>query len=109
MPRTSSGRKSRAACSLPLAERALSNESLNVSTTDGVAEVVLVGPGRGNAMGPPFFRELPAVFAELDRDDAVRTVIVRGKDGIFSYGLDLKAMAPELMTLLAPENLASER
>lgn len=85
------------------------HESLTVTTSEGVAEVVLIGPGKGNAMGPAFFRELPEVFAALDRDDAVRAVVVSGKDGVFSYGLDLKAMAPELMSLLAPANLAAER
>src|SRR5262245_43880746 len=84
-------------------------ESLAVSRADGVTEVVLTGPGKGNAMGPAFFRELPEVFAEIDRDDASRVVIVRGKGGIFTYGLDLRAMAPTLMPLLSAENLAAER
>lgn len=74
-----------------------------------VAEVVLIGPGKGNAMGPTFFDELPHVFDELDRDDAIRAIIVRGKDGKFSYGLDMMACAPILMPLLSSDNLASER
>jgi enoyl-CoA hydratase len=84
-------------------------ESMRVENADGVAEVVMLGPGKGNAMGPPFFEELPKLFTSLDRDDAVRAVIVRGDKGIFSYGLDLKAMAGALMPHLAPGNLASER
>lgn len=86
-----------------------SYESLTVTRTDAVAEVVLTGPGKGNAMGLAFFRELPMVFAELDRDETVRAVIVRGKGGIFSYGLDLKAVAPTLLPLVSSENLAAER
>lgn len=88
---------------------AKSYESLTVERIDTVAEVILTGPGKGNAMGPAFFRELPEVFTELDRDDSVRAVILRGKGGIFSYGLDLKAVAPTLMPLLSSENLAKER
>jgi enoyl-CoA hydratase len=84
-------------------------ESMRVERADGVAEVVLVGPGKGNAMGPAFFKELPEVFTALDRDEAVRAVIVRGDKGVFSYGLDLKAMAGALMPHLAPGNLAAER
>ena len=84
-------------------------ESMRIERAAGVAEVCLVGPGKGNAMGPAFFRELPEVFRELDRDDAVRVVIVRGDKGIFTYGLDLKAMAGDLMPHLAPGNLANER
>ena len=84
-------------------------ESMRVERADGIAEVCLLGPGKGNAMGPAFFRELPEVFTSLDRDEAVRAVIIRGDKGIFTYGLDLKAMAGSLMPHLSPGNLASER
>lgn len=86
-----------------------SYESLQIERDGAIAEVVLVGPGKGNAMGPAFFRELPEAFAELDRDDSVRAIVLRGKDGVFTYGLDLKAVAPILMPLLSTENLAKER
>ena len=82
---------------------------MRVAVTDGAAEVTMVGPGKGNAMGPSFFRELPEVFSELDQDDAVRAIVLRGDKGVFSYGLDLKAMTGELFTHLAPGNLAKER
>ncbi len=68
--------------------------SLRVSRGGGVAEVELLGPGKGNAMGPDFWRELPVVFELLGRDPAVRAVLLHGADGNFSYGLDLPAMAP---------------
>ena len=84
-------------------------ESLEISRLDGIAEVALAGPGKGNAVGPAFFRELPQVFAELDDDPTVRVIVVRGKGGVFTYGLDLKAIAPILMPLLSGENLAAER
>ena len=84
-------------------------ESIRVERAAGIAEVSLLGPGKGNAMGPAFFKELPELFTALDRDDSVRAVIVRGDKGIFSYGLDLKAMAGALMPHLAPGNLAAER
>lgn len=84
-------------------------ESMRVERADGVAEVTLLGPGKGNAMGPAFFRELPELFTSLDRDDSVRAVVVRGDKGIFTYGLDLTAMAGALMPHLAPGNLAAER
>ena len=93
----------------PMSTSTKSYESVTIERTDTVAEVVLTGPGKGNAMGPAFFRELPEVFTELDRDDAVRAVVLRGKGGVFTYGLDLKAVAPTLMPLLSAENLAKER
>jgi enoyl-CoA hydratase len=81
--------------------------SLRVEQQDGVAEVVLTGPGKGNAMGPDFWRELPLAVAALEADDGVRAVIVRGEGAHFSYGLDLGAMVAELPT--TGENLAAER
>ena len=44
-------------------------KSLRVKRHEGVVEVVLIGPGKGNAMGPDFWREMPEAFAELDRDE----------------------------------------
>lgn len=60
-------------------------------------------------MGPDFWKELPQVFEEFDRDPAVRVVIVRGDGGHFSYGLDLKAMMGELGAHFAGDNLAASR
>jgi enoyl-CoA hydratase len=74
-----------------------------------VAEVVLLGPGKGNAMGPQFWEECPRVFRALSADDSVRAIVVRGSGGNFTYGLDLKAMAPTLGGLVFGEGLAKDR
>lgn len=84
-------------------------EALSVTKNDGIAEVELLGPGKGNAMGPSFWRELPEAFDALDRDDEVRAVVVFGRGEHFSYGLDLKAMMSELGPHLAGEQLAKQR
>jgi len=85
-------------------------KSLRVEKNKGVIEVVLTGPGRGNAMVPAFWREMPEVFAALDRDDEARVVMVRGDGDNFSYGLDLGAMMSDLGSHFgAGENLAEER
>src|SRR5262249_30713106 len=73
------------------------------------AEVTLLGPGKGNALGPAFWAECPGVFRALDKDDAVRAVVVRGAGGNFSYGLDLKAMMPSLGPELTADGLARAR
>ena len=36
--------------------------SIRIERSEGVAEVVLIGPGKGNAMGPDFWREMPELF-----------------------------------------------
>lgn len=82
-------------------------KSLRLEKLSGVTEVVLTGPGKGNAMGPDFWREMPILFSELDRDEATRAVIIRGEGGNFSYGLDLVAMTGEIGA--SGKNLAAER
>ena len=46
-------------------------DALTVDVADHIAQVTLIGPGKGNAMGPAFWAELPVVFAELDADPDV--------------------------------------
>jgi enoyl-CoA hydratase len=85
-------------------------KSLRIEKSEGVAELVLTGPGKGNAMGPDFWREMPEAIRALDADDAVRVVLVRGDGNHFTYGLDLMAMMESLGPLLMGEsNLALER
>jgi enoyl-CoA hydratase len=71
-------------------------ESLDVLVADHVAEVSLKGPGKGNALGPAFWLEMPRVMASLEEDANVRVVVVRGAGAHFSFGLDLVGMAAEL-------------
>ncbi len=71
-------------------------ESLTVEVKDNVAQVTLIGPGKGNAMGPAFWKEMPVVFGELDADPEVRAIVLAGSGRNFSYGLDLLAMGAML-------------
>lgn len=83
--------------------------AFDVTVDDGIAEVSLIGPGKGNAMGPDFWRELPELFKGLDTDDAVRAVILRGAGKHFSFGLDLVSMAGDLAPVLADNAKAKPR
>src|SRR4051812_26538999 len=83
--------------------------SLKVDRTGRIAEVSLLGPSKGNAMGPDFWRELPLVFRELDSDPEVRAIVLTGSGRNFSYGLDLPAMMPAWAPLLSGEALAAPR
>lgn len=84
-------------------------KSLRLEKNEAIAEVTLTGPGKGNALGPDFWRELPEVFAALDRDESVRVILVRGDGDNFSYGLDLAAMMGDLGSHFGGKNLARER
>jgi enoyl-CoA hydratase len=84
-------------------------ESVTVETKDNVAQVTLIGPGKGNAMGPAFWSELPEVFANLDADRDVRAIVLTGSGRNFSYGLDLPAMGGSLASVLTDGGSARAR
>ncbi|RRR40996.1 crotonase/enoyl-CoA hydratase family protein [Mycolicibacter terrae] len=86
-----------------------SYESVTVEIKDHVAQVTLIGPGKGNAMGPAFWSELPQVFAALDADRDVRAIVLTGSGKNFSYGLDLAAMGGTMTPMLAEGALARPR
>jgi enoyl-CoA hydratase len=75
--------------------------ALFVERNESVAEVILRTPGKGNAMGPDFWRELPETFDALDADPSVRAIVLRADGPHFTYGLDLAAMMGELGPLAA--------
>jgi enoyl-CoA hydratase len=84
-------------------------ESVTIETKDHVAQVTLIGPGKGNAMGPAFWSEMPEVFASLDADRDVRAVVITGSGKNFSYGLDLPAMGGTFAPMMADGALAGPR
>ena len=59
------------------------------SGTRGVATLTLNRPDRGNAYDDVMLRELMIALAELDNDDAVRVVLVRGAGKHFCVGADI--------------------
>lgn len=67
-----------------------------VTISDNIANVMLRAQGKASRMGPAFWAEMPALFAELDASDDVRVIVLRGEGESFSNGLDLAAMGPEL-------------
>ena len=84
-------------------------ESVTVDIDGHVVQVTLVGPGKGNAMGPAFWAEMPEVFAKLDADRDVRAIVITGSGNNFSYGLDVPAMGGSLADVLAGGSSARPR
>jgi enoyl-CoA hydratase len=58
----------------------------------GIATVTLFNPEKLNALDAAMWRRLAAVFTELDADESLRCVIVRGDGGAFAAGGDLDEM-----------------
>ncbi len=84
-------------------------QALTTATQNGVLTLTLLGPGKGNAMGPEFWAELPAAIDEISAMDEVRAVVVRGSGENFSYGLNLPQMMPKLAAMVAGNPLADRR
>ena len=59
------------------------------------AEVVLNRPARRNAIDGPLGEALASAIRRADADDAVQAILLRGADGAFCSGLDLKAFNAE--------------
>jgi enoyl-CoA hydratase len=83
--------------------------AFDVAVTAHVAQVTMKGPGKGNALGPDFWREAPSVFDAIDADPEIRAVVLCGSGGNFTFGLDLVAMTSELRYALAAPAMAAER
>lgn len=81
----------------------------HVTIEGHVATVTMRASGKAPRMGAAFWREMPELFAKLDKNDEVRCVIVRGEGDHFTFGLDLGAMAADLQPLLVEGAMAKER
>ena len=68
------------------------SEVLSVTRDGHVATLWLDNPDRRNAMGPPFWQDLPLLMDELSDDDDVWVIVIAAKGPAFTVGLDLKSM-----------------
>ena len=84
-------------------------QSLSFAEADGVMTVSLLGPGKGNAMGPEFWDELPTAMDEINRMSDVRCIVFRGSGDHFSYGLNIGQMMPRLGSMTTGTVLAQKR
>ena len=67
-----------------------------------VGWVYLNRPDKKNAMNPPAWQEAPSIFADLDRDDTIRVVVLAAEGPSFSVGIDLVEMAAAVPEITAP-------
>lgn len=84
-------------------------QSLSFAQAAGVMTVSLLGPGKGNAMGPEFWEELPKAMDEINRLADIRCIVFRGSGDHFSYGLNIPQMMPRLGKMTTGTVLAQQR
>jgi len=70
---------------------------LSLERDGHVATLWLDRPEHRNAMGPAFWADLPAAMAELHDDPEVRAVVLAARGPHFTAGLDLGAMAGDMI------------
>ncbi len=71
-------------------------ETIRVDHEDGVATITLDRPQKLNAWTPVMGRELTDAFRALDRDRAVRAVILTGAGRAFCAGADMDFFATQI-------------
>lgn len=64
-------------------------EQINVSIQDRIAVITLNRPP-ANALSSGLLRELAATFDELEMNDSVKVIVLRGEGRFFSAGADIK-------------------
>ena len=67
-------------------------EFVRVEAGEGWGEIVLNRPERRNALIPPLAGEVTQALEDLQADDAVQSILLRGEGGYFCSGIDLKAL-----------------
>ncbi len=75
----------------------MKSDVLTLERDGHVATLWLDRPEQRNAMGPAFWSDLPLAMAELDDDPEVRAVVLAARGRHFTAGLDLGAMAGDVM------------
>jgi 2-oxoglutaroyl-CoA hydrolase len=87
-------------------------DGFRVERDDAVATITLDVPGKFNRVSMTARDQLSAVFAELDRDDAVAFVVLTGAGGAFTAGGDIAGFlqrSPWEVSQLAKNVAAPER
>lgn len=78
------------------------------AVADGIATITLNRPESRNALNSAVLDGLRRSFDELDRDTAVRVVVIRGAGSAFCSGMDLKELRRRQGETVDPETGVTE-
>ena len=71
----------------------MSSQVINLSIDKHIAHLQLARPEKRNAMGEDFWRDLPALLKQIDREASARVVVISSTGPVFSAGIDLNLLA----------------
>ncbi len=84
----------------------MADKSYQVFRTEKKGQVFWItmdNPCKRNALGAEFWKELPQVFEEADKDMDTRVIVLAAAGQSFCAGLDLMALSAELPMLISGE------
>lgn len=79
-------------------------EFFEIKIEDHIAIVYLNKPEKRNAMDWSFWRDLPEVVDEINKDDNIRAFIIAARGKSFSTGLDVLSFTSQVEEFLIPNN-----
>jgi enoyl-CoA hydratase/carnithine racemase len=82
------------------------SDVVSYEVTDGVAHVTIERPDKKNAMSLEVFDQLTQRATQAGEDPAVGAVVVAGRGGTFSSGIDLSVFGGQLHEGVTPEFIA---
>lgn len=65
-----------------------------VSHKDGIAHLSMSRPDQLNSMTRIFWKELPEIIKNIDKNSDARVIVLSGQGKHFSAGMDLSTFAP---------------
>lgn len=83
----------------------MSFEQILVTAEGGIGRITINRPAERNAMTPFMGREITKAVAELNADESVRVVVIRGAGKGFCSGADLRTLGAETGAAGADEGL----
>jgi enoyl-CoA hydratase/carnithine racemase len=82
------------------------SDAVSYEVSDGVAHVTIERPEKKNAMSLEVFDQLTERAAQAGADPAVGAVVVAGRGGTFSSGIDVAVFGGQLHDGVTPEFIA---
>jgi enoyl-CoA hydratase len=74
------------------------NNLIDIQLLGHVAHIKLNRPEKRNAMNWDFWRDLPRIIGDIDRDSSARCIVLSSTGPIFSAGLDLSLFGQEVFS-----------
>ena len=80
----------------------MADSILTVEKDGHIATVWIDNPTKRNALGLPFWRDMPGIIEDIEADDDIRAVVIAGRGACFTAGIDVAFLAGAGGSMEAP-------